>query len=1040
MNGERTEPGDAPADPAATEAGADAHVGEGAASNASEVAESGSTEGASTDSVAAVTRSGRSNGPRAGMLQRIPKWVGPALVMVVAVVAFMPKALTGQATYVAVDMMEPLSPLRDELGRAPHVESPVQTDQVEVVPNHVSFYENLREGRFQLWDPQHGLGTPLGTNPNMFVLSPLSLLLVAVPSWYALGLRVALLLLTAQVGTYLLSRRLGVARWLATIAGVAYAFNGVNIVFVHRVNVVYILPLFIWAIDKAVSRPTIRRLLVVGGIVAWMWLEGFPSAFVHAIYLGALWAAWMLYRRVRRELVEGAFTWRGLLTRVGGLAAALVWGLALSAVNLVYFFSFITSIGLLDQRGQDSNGHLGSTFIYNLFRSDIYGNFRDPADWWMFSNPMEAIGTVGAVTMVFAAAAAILAVSRRLWLTSKGRDAWGLLIGQAVTLILLTYIGTGALTVVYALPAMGDNPIHRIRFAIALPLVLMGALGADSFFRRGLARVPAHAGSGSPTSAAASAGKVPRIPGGGQGVPAAVSLPETPKVAAPVVTTAVWSVIAAICFVLPADDFANLIWGASRAREVAKPVIIGLLLAAAAIVLLLAARRWPRWAAAFAVLGAGVVWVDVALPLRTFTPEAPVEDFYPELPGHRNIRDLAGDEYRFAATAFDYYPNESTLHDIFDLRGATLRPERVKDFVELADEEAFERDWMKQILTRDEWNLASPVYDELGLRYFVVGTAKAPLGTPEVLNDGRRSGDLFATEAEPVDFELTVPAGTAGLGVIATAEGSGCDSSSLELDALVGGGGPRLEAGRPAMDATGDWVDFGLVAQEYPDGTRLMVSVGPDGPDCTVRVATSAGVPVSRVFVEEADSPVRLIDTVNGWVYERPGAKPIVRALTDWVPAEDAAAAREVFVADPSAAGVVGTDVEPDDPGAAATLTDTVFADNEVTTTVTSEATTVVTAVQSATTGWTVTVDGEAADLVELHGGFTAVVVPPGTHEVQFAFRPGAFYLGAIVSGLAIVAGVVLFLGDLWWRRRSPSTGTQGNAGAEVTLGGERSS
>ena len=60
-----------------------------------------------------------------------------------------------------------------------------------------------------------------------------------------------------------------------------------------------------------------------------MWLEGFPSAFIHVVYIGGIWALWMLYRRVRRQVEAGEFEWRDLLTRVGGMAAAMVWGLAL---------------------------------------------------------------------------------------------------------------------------------------------------------------------------------------------------------------------------------------------------------------------------------------------------------------------------------------------------------------------------------------------------------------------------------------------------------------------------------------------------------------------------------------------------------------------------------------------------------------------------------------------------------------------------------------------------------------------------------------
>jgi hypothetical protein len=897
--------------------------------------------------------------------------------MILAVVAFMPRALAGQATLVAVDMAEPLSPQRDHLDRAPHVESPIQTDQVEVVPNHVSFYEQLRGGDFQLWDPQHGLGTPLGTNPNMFLLSPLSLLLAAFPSWYALSLRVALLLLTAQAGTYLMARRYGVSRWLATIAGVAYAFNGANLVLVHRINLVFLLPLLLFAVDKAVSRPTVRRLLGLGAVVAWMWLEGFPSATVHAIYLAGAWALWLLYRRVRRLRAAGELSWKDPALRVAGLAGALVWGLALSAVNLVYFLEFVSGIGLLDTRAQDSTGHLAPSLIYNIFSARIYGDYRDPGDWWQGSNPVEAISAIGTVAMVFAGASVAMLLLRRLRLSDRARDVWPFLLGASATLTLLTFLGTGALGVVYALPAMSDNPIHRIRYAISLPLVLLGALGAESYLRHGLER-------------------------------ARKRLPWS--------STAAWAALWVGCLVWPAREMWSAMRANARVTEVAAAVGIGLLFAATALGLLVLARRRPSLAVPAALLAVVVVWAELVPPLRHFTPEAPVESFYPSLPVYDELRALAGDDYRFAATGFDYYPNSATLHDLFDLRGATLRPERVKDFVELADPEAFDRDWMKHILLRDEWNLASPVYDELSLRYFVVGSALEPLGERVVLRDGARRAGPPGRDGAPVRVELELPAGTAGIGVVAEAEGSGCAAAALEVRALQG----ALEAtsSRPAADATGDWFDVGLTAQEVDPRRPVVVEIEPSDAECTVRLAEVGGQPAVRAFVEDPDGPLRLIGTTDGWLYERPSAKPMVRAYTDWTTVPDDAAARDQFLSDPRIPAVVGTDEQPDDPAGEVTLSDTTFGDDEVRTTVHSDGRALVSVVQSASPGWRVQVDGGPAELVELHGAFTAVVVPAGTHEVTFAFRPPAFFVGAAVSLAAAVFGLVALVLDWWIRRR----------------------
>ena len=53
--------------------------------------------------------------------------------------------------------------------------------------------------------------------------------------------------------------------------------------------------------------------------------------------------------------------------------------------------------------------------------------------------------------------------------------------------------------------------------------------------------------------------------------------------------------------------------------------------------------------------------------------------------------------------------------------------------------------------------------------------------------------------------------------------------------------------------------------------------------------------------------------------------------------------------------------------------------------------------------GWTAMIDGVSAPLLEVNGGFRAVVVPAGRHLVQLAYRPLATRIGLAVSALALL-------------------------------------
>jgi hypothetical protein len=58
--------------------------------------------------------------------------------------------------------------------------------------------------------------------------------------------------------------------------------------------------------------------------------------------------------------------------------------------------------------------------------------------------------------------------------------------------------------------------------------------------------------------------------------------------------------------------------------------------------------------------------------------------------------------------------------------------------------------------------------------------------------------------------------------------------------------------------------------------------------------------------------------------------------------------------------------------------------------------------------GWQATVDGVAAPIVRTDGLLRGVLVPAGTHTVEFRFRPRSVLAGAIITGLGLIALIVV--------------------------------
>jgi antitoxin (DNA-binding transcriptional repressor) of toxin-antitoxin stability system len=88
---------------------------------------------------------------------------------------------------------------------------------------------------------------------------------------------------------------------------------------------------------------------------------------------------------------------------------------------------------------------------------------------------------------------------------------------------------------------------------------------------------------------------------------------------------------------------------------------------------------------------------------------------------------------------------------------------------------------------------------------------------------------------------------------------------------------------------------------------------------------------------------------------------------------------------------------------------------------------TVVSVAQQALPGWTLTVDGADADVVEVDGIFLGAVVPAGEHELVFTYRSPWLTATIVVSLLAIAATISLGVADTVRSRRRAQVAGGGN-------------
>ncbi len=746
------------------------------------------------------------------------------MVFLATTFLLLPLALLGQRTYAAVDMLEPTAPYRSALAAPPRVVSPIQTDQVEGFPGPMSFYRDLRRGVFQLWSPEVAAGAPTGTLPFNGLLSPFSAGYLVLPAWYAVGLTAALALLFCQAFTYLLLRRLGAAVGPSTLAAVAYTFAGTNMVFVHRVGAVFVLPALLWATHRVVARPSWRRTAVLALLVAWTWFQGFPAGFVYCVYATAAWGVWLAVSR-REEIMR----------RLAAVGGGLAWGVAASCITLVPFVSEILSRGTLAARSFDR--HLPGAQAFGLLDLSVTRPLFNGADTWSGPNAIESVSHVGWIVAVAAAAGLVAAGVGRLRLGRRGAVAWPFFAGMAGVGLVLVYVGGPLLDVVYLLPGIAGNPIARSRFLVNLAAAVLAGLALDAWWRPRETdddRVPASRG---------------------------VSIGVL--------------VVAVAVFGFFTDDLWRAARAASQAGEVAASMAVGLGLAAVAVAVAFAGRRWKRYGTVAVAALAALLFVQLALPLRNFTPEAPVDDFYTEQAGHRVVQGLVGDRYRFLASGFNFYPNSGQVLGIPDLRGVTLQSRRFKDLVGAISPVAFERDPLKLILTRDEMNLGSTVLDDLAVRYVALATTDQPFGR---VVDADVGWDTMRP-ASDVAIDGTAPGPVGGVTLALRVSGA-CDGAAVQVS-LASGATVLGRSSLPAFDVDG-WTSFALTGQALNAGDPYRLAVSSTDPACRVDVGMAGDRVARQVIVLDRDEPVRLVATEGAWIYERPTAWELVSVHTRW--------------------------------------------------------------------------------------------------------------------------------------------------------------
>jgi hypothetical protein len=359
--------------------------------------------------------------------------------------------------------------------------------------------EQIRAGHWPLWNPYLGAGTPLAANLQTAVFYPPNILSLLMPVDQAFGWLLALHVALAALFTYHLGRTLGLSRFGALVAGLAYGGGGYLLahwVFPSMVYAAAWLPLMLSLAERVVTGAMSGRrrgigyriadIALLGLAVGLQLLAGHAQTCFYSLLIVAAFGLWRVMYHALQTGVEG---WTGIGPAVTGLAslvAGALGGVALAAVQLLP----TAELAAHSQRAgtlSDLRFAFELSFwpwrLITLLAPDFFGN---PArnEYWAYGTYWEEAAYAGVLALVLAAVA--LAA---WWQKRKAGDRGTLVVVPFLTILCLVSVvlAMGDHTPLYPLlfryvPGFGlFQAPARLLIGYALGVALLAGIGADAF-------------------------------------------------------------------------------------------------------------------------------------------------------------------------------------------------------------------------------------------------------------------------------------------------------------------------------------------------------------------------------------------------------------------------------------------------------------------------------------------------------------------------------------------------------------------------------
>ncbi len=338
---------------------------------------------------------------------RLKEYAIISTLLIILVIGFLWEVFFLGQAFLPADMANPsvhpwvLSEENEyEIGQTPH--NPSLSDPLFIYyPMKHYLAESFGQGVQPLWNPSSFAGYPYNSRVVSEMYSPLNFLFLAMPAVYAYGFSVAFYLFLAGIFTYVLCKSLGMTKLASFFAAVVFMFNANTITWLqfptHIKGELWMPIIFLFIIRFYKEKKMVFSILC-GIFIGLQIVSGYAQAVQFTVIaIAALLIIYIIY-----DLKDKKY--KDALNHIGGTALAGVIALGIGLCFILPFYKELSGSLRAVQEGRGI-GRINFRYLITMLNPNFFGNGVRGIFWLPRTNFIEAVRYSGVITLFLSAIA-----------------------------------------------------------------------------------------------------------------------------------------------------------------------------------------------------------------------------------------------------------------------------------------------------------------------------------------------------------------------------------------------------------------------------------------------------------------------------------------------------------------------------------------------------------------------------------------------------------------------------------------------------------